>query len=417
MKNLIFIIISLIEFNLAFAQNVTECEKIVLQTYEAINQKNDALLIKHLSDDFTIAGHTGEVARVILPQLFVQLNMKVTNIKKVSEVKTDVLTLVFEAEFAEIGVKQSTFVFNEKNQLKELELLPMQVMTKEGDATIKKNDQAYFTVPFKRVGKLISVQVKLNGIFRTFIIDTGAPVFVLNSAHIAKDTAVKKLTLADAQGVGGTISEMAMEHIESFEFGGIYMDTQNVISMDLSHLEKATKTTLFGLLGYEIYKDYDMLFDYKKKTVTFLKPEATKDFLESNYKINKQVEVPIEMGSHLAIVKGKINGKEYTFGFDSGAESSVFDIRLKDELKPSFSRLKKDSMLGADKNVVDIYHGKLDSLVIGDVVFKKTETSFSDISHLNNGYKLKLDGLIGFDILSNQATLISYTNRKVIFLR
>jgi predicted aspartyl protease len=417
MKNLIFIIISLIEFNLAFAQNVTECEKIVLQTYEAINQKNDALLIKHLSDDFTIAGHTGEVARMILPQLFVQLNMKVTNIKKVSEVKTDVLTLVFEAEFAEIGVKQSTFVFNEKNQLKELELLPMQVMTKEGDATIKKNDQAYFTVPFKRVGKLISVQVKLNGIFRTFIIDTGAPVFVLNSAHIAKDTAVKKLTLADAQGVGGTISEMAMEHIESFEFGGIYMDTQNVISMDLSHLEKATKTTLFGLLGYEIYKDYDMLFDYKKKTVTFLKPEATKDFLESNYKINKQVEVPIEMGSHLAIVKGKINGKEYTFGFDSGAESSVFDIRLKDELKPSFSRLKKDSMLGADKNVVDIYLGKLDSLVIGDVVFKKTETSFSDISHLNNGYKLKLDGLIGFDILSNQATLISYTNRKVIFLR
>jgi len=417
MKNLIFIIIALIGNNLVFAQEVTECEKIVLQTYEAINQKNAEPLIKHLSVDFTIAGQSGEIARLILPQLFEQLNMKVTNIKKVNEVKTDLLTLIFEAEFGEIGVKQSTFIFNEKNQLKELELLPMQVMAKEADSEVNKNEQAYFTVPFNRVGNLISVQVKLNGVFRTFIIDSGAPVFVLNSAHIAKDTADKKLILSDAKGAGGTISGMGMEQIESFEFGGISMDTQNVISMDLSHLEKETKTTFFGLLGYEIYKDYDMLFDYKKKTITFIKPETTKNFLESNYKSKKQVEVPIEMGGHLALVKGVINDKEYTFGIDCGAESSLFDSKLKDELKPSFSRLKKDSMLGADKNVVEIYHGKLNSLVIGGVIFKKTETSFSDISHLNDGYKLKLDGLIGFDILSNQPTLISYVNNKIVFLK
>lgn len=373
--------------------------------------------MNHLSPDFTIAGYTGEVALLILPQLFDQLNMKVTNIKKVSEVKTDVLTLVYEAEFGEMGVKQSTFIFNEKNQLKELGLLPMEVMATKADAQVTQSEKAFFSIPFKRIGNLISVQTKLNGVSRTFLIDNGAPVFVLNSAHLGKDSTDNKLTLSNTKGAGGTISNVGVAKIESFDFGGISMDTQNVISMDLSHLEKATKTTFYGLLGYDVYKEYDLFFDYKKNTITFIKPEATKDFLESNFKSKRQVEVPIEMEGHIAVVKGVINGKEYMFGIDCGAESSLFDIKLKDELKPNFRKLKKDKMGGADLNVVDIYTGKLDSMVIGGVEFKKTQTAFSDISHLNEGYNLKLDGLIGYDILSEQPTLISYVNKKIVFLK
>ncbi|MFN4151498.1 MAG: threonine--tRNA ligase, partial [Candidatus Sericytochromatia bacterium] len=160
---------------------------------------------------------------------------------------------------------------------------------------------------------------------------------------------------------------------------------QKVVSMYLSHLEKETKTTFYGLIGYQIFKDYDLLFDYRKNTITFIKPESTKEFLEKNYKSKKHKEIPIQMGSHLAIVDAYINGKKYSFGIDCGAESNLLDLRLKDELISNFSNIKTDSLSGANKESVETTKGALNLIEIGGVKFKKTETCFSDISHLNDG--------------------------------
>lgn len=419
MKNLIAIILVLFSINFAKAQDETECKKIVLQIYESINKKDSEPLLKHLSDDFSFEGYSGEIAKQIIQQLFSQLNTQISNINKISSEKTDVLTLIYEADFGEIGKKTSTFVFNNKDQLKSMELLKLKVETICRDETrLTENDQEYFTIPFKKVGNLISVEGKLDGINRTFLFDNGAPVLILNSAHFVKDTInKKKLISSNAKGVGGNITNMDIDIIKSFEFGGIKMEAQKVVSMDLSHLEKETKTTFYGLIGYQTFKDYDLLFDYRKNTITFIKPESTKEFLEKNFKSKNRKEVPIQMGSHLAVVDAFINGKKYSFGIDCGAESNLIDLRLKGELISNFRNIKTDSLSGANKEIVETLTGKLNLIEIGGVKFKKTETCFSDISHLNNNYELKLDGLLGYEILSKQPTLISYKNKKIVFLK
>ena len=416
MKNITTLIIIVFSSHFIMAQNEMECEKIVLQTYEAINQKNADSVIKYLSDDFSIAGQTGELAKIILSQIFEQLNMKVSHIKKIESLKTDALALVYEAEFGDKGRKKSTFVFDEKNQLKSLELLPMQVMNK-GNTGVKKNVQSYFTIPFKRMGNLIAVQVKLNGVFRTFLVDNGSPILILNSAHIRNDTTNNQFIISSAKGAGGNISNTGLEQIKSFEFGGIKMDTQKVITMDLSHLEKEKNSTFYGLIGYEVFKDYDLMFDYKKSTITFIKPEASEDFIFNKFKTKKQIEVALEMKGHIPMVTGFINGEKYALGLDCGAESSLFDIQFKEQLKTNMTNCKTEIIIGADKNKVETLSGKLNLFVLGGIDFKKTEISFSDISHLNEGYKFKLDGLIGYDILSRYPTLVSFINKKVIFFR
>ena len=40
---------------------------------------------------------------------------------------------------------------------------------------------------------------------------------------------------------------------------------------DLSHLENGTE--VYGLIGYDVYRDYDLLFDYKGKTLTLIDPD------------------------------------------------------------------------------------------------------------------------------------------------
>ena len=39
------------------------------------------------------------------------------------------------------------------------------------------------------------------------------------------------------------------------------------------------------------------------------------------------------------------------------------------------------------------------------------------MSHLNAKYENKIDGLIGYEILSKQKTVVSIQNRKVIFIQ
>lgn len=58
--------------------------------------------------------------------------------------------MVYEAEFIGNGIQNSTF-FNDKNQLKKLELINMEVKPiNQNELEITNTNEKYFTVPFKR---------------------------------------------------------------------------------------------------------------------------------------------------------------------------------------------------------------------------------------------------------------------------
>lgn len=416
MKRLVVFIALLLFVKLSEAQNVQKCEQIVSEVYKAINQKDAEPIMKYLSDDFSIAGQSGSIARMILPQLFSQLNEQVSDIRKKSEHKTNVLKMEYEAQFKKMGKITSTFIFNEKDQLKSMDLFPMKVMTKDTDAQIQSGSEDYFTVPFQKAGNLIMVKALLNGEQRNFILDSGSPVLVLNNNHQKSTSDKGGKSISNAIGVGGAIDQMGLETIGSLQFGEIGMDSQEVISMDLSHLEKELRTSIHGLIGYEVIKDYDVLFDYKKKRITFIKPEYTEQYFKQFYSSKKQIQIPIDMQAHIAIVEGKINGKEYTLGIDCGAESSLLDVKYKESLLSSLKKIKEEQLAGADKSITTILIGKLKNMEIAGIPFE-TELAFNDMDPINKGYQMKLDGLIGYDILSKQPTLISYENKKLVFLK
>ena len=52
-----------------------------------------------------------------------------------------------------------------------------------------------------------------------------------------------------------------------------------------------------------------------------------------------------------------------------------------------------------------------------ELVPQNIVTSFSDISHLNSRWENKIDGLIGYEILSRQKTLVSVHSKKVVFIQ
>ena len=130
-KNLGLAIATLfISSHTVMGQTTQTCEKIVLQIYDGINQKKARHLLPYLSDGFSMAGQTGEIAKLIFPEYISKLNTTVSNIKLISKTNTKVLTLVYEAKFADMGVMKSTFIFDKDNKLVNMDLLPTMVQQK-----------------------------------------------------------------------------------------------------------------------------------------------------------------------------------------------------------------------------------------------------------------------------------------------
>lgn len=331
------------------AQDKAECEKIVTATVDAINGKVPENLEKFLAPDFKFSGQNAPLASLVLNQLVKQLNDEVTDYRKISESENDSeLTFVYEFTYAQkYGQRTTTFVFNKENQLKQLDLLTIQVKTMGKDETqIEKSEQEIITIPIEIRNKIPVTKAIVNGESRTFLIDNGSPRLILNSKYFGNKNDGEK-SISNVQGVNTSISNMDIVQIKEFDLYGIKIKESNVLVMDIAHLEQDLVTEIYGLIGYEVYKDYDMLFDYVNNTLTLIRPNATKNYLETHYKQSKIEECPIEIREHIPMVKGKIGKTVFYFGVDCGAGSNLLDKKFYTSTKKYILKLESVDLAGA----------------------------------------------------------------------
>ena len=416
MKRLTFLFVALLCAFHAYSQDVTECRKVVNIAVDAVNNRSTDELKKYLASDFTCAGKSGAIAIKVMELLVNQLNEHISDISEISEQQGNgTLTLVYDFNYSKkLGHKNATFVFNANNQLKQLELLSIQVKTLDRKTDFETPAQEIITVPMEIRDNVIVVTAKLNGIERKFIFDSGATSLYLNSQYFSKDT-VNTIS-SGSKGVNSSISKQDIVHIDSFDFYGIKTQNKDFVMSDLSHLLK--DEGIYGLIGYQVVKDYDWLFDYANKTLTLIKPDKTADYI--NKMQYTTYEIPIQMTSetsHIPFVKGKIGTEEVSLGIDCGAAANLLDVALFDKLKNNLTDITTAELTGASKQKADVRKASIKSLAIGEKLFENVPTVFNDMSHLNASWENKIDGLIGYEILSKQKTIVSLRNKKIIFIQ
>ena len=422
MKRIGFIALLLFSAVCVKAQSLTDCENVVKETVNAINSYSSEAVQPYLSSDFECSGQKGNVANLVLKATIgklEQLNDSITKYERISERRDgNTLTLVYSFTYSKIGDKTTTFVFNEENKIKSLELL--KVTTKQPDMgfNFEKPQAKVINVPITlSKNNLIVTQAVINGEKHNFIIDSGCPVLYLNSKYF-RGSDENETRVGTAEDVNGKISGgQDVISIDSFDFNGICADSIKVMMSDLSHLENGTE--VYGLIGYDVYRDYDLLFDYKGKTLTLIDPDYTETFLkEHKYEYE---EVPLEMSKgmrHIPIINGQIDTADLTFAIDCGAGGNLLDFGLWDEFKNNLRRVKTTTLKGVSNDEgTEVHEGKLKGLKIGGKTFRNTRTVFNDISHLNMDKTERIDGLIGYQILSRQKTIMSYRNRKLILIK
>lgn len=416
MKTLTTLLITILATTAALSQDLEKCEETVGITIEAINQNSSTELESRIAENFSIAGQTGDIAKLVLSQLFSQLNEEVlTTTQKSAESNNDGLTLIYDIEYAEMGTREATFIFNSSSQLEQLELFDMQVKTMDSESKITGSSQNFVTIPFEMAGNLIAVDVNLNGESKKFILDSGAPRVILNSRYLETD-GTNAETISQAKGVSGSISGMDIQKVSSLEFAGISMDDQDVLTLDLTHLEEELETEFYGLIGYELLKEYDLLFDYESQEFTLIKPEYFDKYKAEFLPNHELTSIPMDLADHIPVISVEVGDTTLNLGIDCGAETNLFDDDLFADVEGQIKNKSEDTLIGADNNAKKVQKGLLNSMKIGDKELRDLPTSFNDISHLNEAYQVQIDGLVGHPILSRQKTLLSYANKQLIFI-
>lgn len=415
MRSFFFLVLFILS-QLTFAQDITECRKVIEQTIQSINNNSADKLIPLLANDFTIAGQQGSVAKLVLNKLLSQMGETVISHEEIDQIRSEgELKLKYSIAYQKMGVKEATFIFNANNLLKDLHLFKMEVKRLEQESKIERSAHKVIEIPFEMAGKLIAVDVLLNGKKRKFLLDSGAPRVIVNSKYLSiKGTSLR--SISSSTGVSGNINGMDIEEVEQLDFVGIQLNNQKVITLNLSHLEEELEYEIYGLIGYELIKNYDILFDYGNQMLTLVDPEHFEEYLKVELANSQLKIVSFKMERHIPTITAVIGRKELKLGIDSGAESNLINKGLFNTLEEEVANIIIEELVGAGDNPKTVKKGQIKTIKIGDKDFKDSPTLFGDISHLNKSYNVSLDGLIGYPILSKQKTFISFKRNELMFI-
>lgn len=121
------------------------------------------------------------------------------------------------------------------------------------------------------------------------------------------------------------------------------------------------------------------------------------------------IEVPFRQHQHLIIVRGTANGRtDLNLVIDTGATYTVISRRLYKQL-----RLRTGTVSAVSwGSQVQVQTGKLGLISIGEMIFRDVEIRVGELS-LAKG--LRIDLLVGLDLLKRTNLTIDYVRRTLVF--
>jgi hypothetical protein len=252
----------------------------------------------------------------------------------------------------------------------------------------------------------------LNGQEAKFILDSGAPMLVINSAA---DTTNSNVIASLAQGIGGSIQNMGTTHIRNFTWAGgtnLFFDT---ISMDLSHLESELGMKFTGLISKAELEPFETYIDYKAKKIRLFLLDKNGKLTEPEKLQAPQKKMKLDIRRHIACLNVTVGKKKLFMGLDTGAQSNLLDDDLLPEFEMELSEVQTDTLRGADVNVKTVKTGIIGKTLLNKTNFPDMIYAFSDISELNNAYDLQIDGILGYPFLSQRPVSINYRKKQISF--
>lgn len=115
---------------------------------------------------------------------------------------------------------------------------------------------------------ILPVYVNDQGPFN-FILDTGAGHSML-SKYATRRLKLKTSLLKRKKGLGvGGIVTLESTVIDSLKLGDITFKNYKVLVLDQSNISQKVRKRIYGIIGYDILSNFEIIINYTKKEVIF----------------------------------------------------------------------------------------------------------------------------------------------------
>lgn len=265
------------------------------------------------------------------------------------------------------------------------------------------NRMGIYETTFELHDRIIIVQAELNGIHGKYILDTGAPMLMLN--QFPNDSDIE---------VGGVAKNCEAELVEvkEFKWAGIKQKSVEAMAFDMTDLEQTLGVKIDGLIGQNIFSNFELYLDLSNQKLQLFK--TRRSILHKTQRYTQKISFSME--KHIPVITVKIDGKKYRFGIDTGAEVNVLNQELKDKLgNEMFLNLEKSNLHGIDGVAQRVDAALLSNFKIKKYSFENFKFLFMDFSALKENFDLELDGILGYPFLKENIISINYHKQKIYF--
>jgi hypothetical protein len=277
------------------------------------------------------------------------------------------------------------------------------------------NDSISCTIPFNRVGNLIVLKAKADTTEGNFILDTGAPGLVLNITYF-RSYPIATQHDGEQASIAGSTNGIQKTSVKELTFGTLQFVRTEADLTNLGQIENARGIRVLGLLGVDLFKQYEMIIDFEKSLI-YLHKIGRKEASTYKHQILNDTStyrtLPIELKDNRIIATTESEGRKLKLVIDCAAESNILDSRLPNKFFENVTITRRVKLAGPGDKRIDAFYGSLSKMTIAGLDISNLPVTITNLEYTCFALGGCVDGVLGFDFLSLHKIGFNFVNRKM----
>lgn len=279
----------------------------------------------------------------------------------------------------------------------------------------------HFKISFKQVNNLILIPLSVNGSFpMDFILDTGSPYTLITNDQAKLYFDPKKGEPISIRGLGKEQArlEAYLSPGNSVEVGSAFSPSVSIVILNdrLFDYSSYLGLPIYGIIGYDLMKDFVVKINYRNKTLHFYTP----DYFYKKKNTRRYTELPLTLERAKPFIElSSVIGEQparLRLLVDTGSTDSFWLFEKEEEDIRIPARNMKDNLgYGLNGEIMGI-RGRVPQIEMGPHILKQPIVSFPDSLSVAAISRNGRNGSVGSEILRRFDIIYDYDQSR-IFLK
>ena len=268
-------------------------------------------------------------------------------------------------------------------------------------------------IPFTLVGQLIMVEASVDTMTGYFMLDTGSEKLILNKEYFEAGPNGRAVA---AVGNTGMVDAVVERYVDSLQLDRLVIRDLSAHLVDLHHIELKKNVRMLGILGYEVYRDFEVFIDFQNRVIVLSRVNKKGMRVDTLAPFERAYDsLDFDLKHHLIVLAAKVNSVRLDLILDSGAELNLIDRHVNRKVLDSFEIIKRVNLIGVGNKDVEVLAGVLHDVRCGNQVSDKMNTLLTSMDEINTSFNVNVEGVLGYEFLKKRRILINYQKRKLYF--